>query len=66
MDVRGPAEELADLFGVPRDNPVLNSQDLEEYIVNFYSRAYRDGYDQGYDAGAEVGWRNGYRNRLGN
>jgi hypothetical protein len=66
MEVRGPVEELADLFGIPKDSTVLGSQDLAEYIINFYSQAYRDGYDIGYDAGCDVGWRNGYRNRMVN
>ena len=66
MEVRGPVEELADLFGVAKDSPLLESVDLSEYITSFYSNAYRDGYDIGYDAGCEVGWRNGYRNRVVN
>lgn len=66
MDVRGPVEELADLFGVAHDSPLLDNQDLADYVVGFYSGAYRDGYDVGYDAGTEVGWRNGYRVRSAN
>ena len=64
MEVRGPVEELADLFGISKNSPILDSEDLSEYVVSFYSQAYRDGYDIGYDAGCEGGWRNGYRSRV--
>jgi hypothetical protein len=63
MDLEEQIEELVDLLGLPREQAMAKKDDLNDFLLRFYSDGYRDGYDIGLNSGLDHGWRNGYQAR---